>query len=78
MAEDLHDELLSHDLQLTQTDMPLVTPGDPERSWLYRSIAECAPGETDEPHMPLNSVELLDARQVALVRDWIAAGAKND
>lgn len=78
MAEDLHGELLGHDLQLTETDMPLVTPGDPERSWLYRSIAECAPGETDEPHMPLNAVELLDSRQVALVRDWIAAGANND
>lgn len=75
-AEDLHAELLGHQMQLTETDLNLVEPGDPEASWLYRAIAKCDPaGDGTEPHMPLNAPELVDPRMVAMVREWIAAGA---
>jgi hypothetical protein len=78
LAPDLHAVLLNHSVQTATTAMPLVTPGEPENSWLYQVISQCEP--TDDAgnvklHMPLNDPTLSDPRLVALVRDWIAAGA---
>ena len=78
-AEDLHGELLSHELQVTNTSMKLVEPGDPDNSYLYQVLTRCDPaGDGSEPHMPLNSPELVHPKMAAMVRGWIANGAKND
>ena len=54
----------------------LVEPGDPDSSWLYQIMANCAPdGGGSGTHMPLNAPVLLDDTHVALVREWIADGA---
>ena len=76
-AADLHTELLEHE-PVTSGGMPLVTPGDPENSWLYRVLSECAPTRADgsiASHMPLNAPVLLDPVVVASVRRWIENGA---
>lgn len=79
-AADLHTELLDHTV-LANTDLPLVTPGDPERSWLYQVVARCQPKDADGKvvsHMPLNSPQLSDPGLVAVLREWILAGALDD
>lgn len=76
---DLHGDLLSHTV-VANTDLPLIDPGNPEGSWLYRKLAECQPTDVDgDPvsHMPLNAPFLVDPRLAAMVREWIAAGAPN-
>ncbi|MEX1362717.1 MAG: hypothetical protein AB1Z98_06295 [Nannocystaceae bacterium] len=76
-ADDLHTELLDHVVQ-GNTTLPLIAPGDPEGSWLYRLVAECNPTDADGnavAHMPLNSPQLSRPELVAVLRDWIAAGA---
>lgn len=79
-AEGLHARLLGH-IVAANTDMPLVAPGDPDGSWLYRRIADCEPTDRDGnalPHMPYNSPTLSRAELVAKVRAWIAAGAPDN
>lgn len=79
-AADLHAELMEHQVQ-ANTDLPLVAPGDPAGSWLYRLVAECEPTDRDGgvvAHMPLNSPLLSDPSLVALLREWIEAGAADD
>jgi hypothetical protein len=79
-AEDLHGELLEHEL-LVDPGMPLVKPGDPEGSWLYRILAVCEPTlahGTVVDHMPKGSPTLLDEGVIAKLRAWIEAGAPND
>ncbi len=75
-ADDLHGMLMHH--PVTGSELPLITPGDPERSWLYHLLSRCEP-ETAAgqvaPHMPLNAPFLLDPALVNKVRAWIAAGA---
>ncbi len=64
-----------------RTDLPLVAPGDPEGSWLYRLISRCEPLDyegTAYAHMPGNAPTLLEPVLVAKVRDWILAGAPDD
>ncbi len=78
---DPHSELLSKGATFAQTEMPLVMPGDPAKSWLYHLISRCEP--TDDAggvaaSMPRNSPNLLDPAVVAKVRAWIEAGAPND
>jgi hypothetical protein len=51
----------------------IVTPGDPDGSVLMKKLTGTAAG----PQMPLHRPRLSSA-QVQLLRDWIAAGAKND
>lgn len=78
-ADDLHAELLGHEM-FSDVSMPLVTPGDPEQSWLYQVISQCEP-ETNigvTSPMPRNSPTLLDPGKVARVRVWIADGAADD
>ena len=79
-AADLHAELLGHEL-LTDAGMPLVTPTDPEQSWLYRVMSSCEPQTatgTTTAFMPRNSPKLLAPGKVARLRAWLEAGAKDD
>lgn len=80
MAADLHTELMDHVVR-ANTDLPLVDPGNPEGSWLYRVVSECRPTDAAGnvvSHMPLNSPRLSDAGLVAALREWIEAGARDD
>ncbi|WP_198154612.1 hypothetical protein [Plesiocystis pacifica] len=73
----LHGRLLDHEV-LGDPGASLVEPGDPDNSWLYQRVAECEPqsGEgVSVTHMPLNAPILLSDPSVALLREWIAAGA---
>ncbi len=78
-ADDLHDELMNHEL-VTPTDDPLVDPGNPEESWLYRVTSRCEPEvETGTvSHMPRNSPTLMDPEMLAMIRAWIERGAADD
>lgn len=59
----------------------LVTPGDPEQSLLYRKVAAKIDG-TDPPcgeGMPSGpNKAALTPEEGARIRDWIAAGARDD
>jgi hypothetical protein len=77
---ELHARLLSHQ-PAAPTDQALIAPGQPEASWLYTLLAQCDPHtRTGDhyPHTPYNSPALLEPALVALVRDWIAAGAPDN
>lgn len=78
---DLHTALLEHTVTSSVTSLPLITPGDPEASWLYQLLSQCEP-EDDAgnvvAHMPRNSPRLLDGALVAKVRDWILQGAPDN
>ncbi|MCA9707059.1 MAG: hypothetical protein KDK70_14490 [Myxococcales bacterium] len=79
-ATDLHAELMQHVVK-ANTDLPLVAPGDPAGSWLYRLVSECEPTDRNGSpvaHMPLNSPALADPGLVATLREWIEAGAADD
>jgi hypothetical protein len=80
LAGDLHAELMGHAL-LADVDDPLVAPGDPDGSHLYQRLAKCEPvddGGNVLSHMPYNAPFLLTDAEVAMVREWIAAGAADD
>src|SRR5437763_16180798 len=49
-----------------------VVPGEPEKSPLYRAIT----WTDDALQMPPKENDRLSAEQIALIRCWIAAGAK--
>ena len=51
---------------------PYVTPGEPDRSFLYEVVSEDKPG-CNVRRMPIGAK--LSAEQLRLVRDWISAGA---
>lgn len=51
---------------------PLLVPGDPEGSYLYRKLVDRAPAAGAQ--MPLQA-SMLDDRARAMVRAWIQAGA---
>jgi mono/diheme cytochrome c family protein len=51
-----------------------IVPGQPEQSPLYRAVT----WEDDSLQMPPKENDRLSAEQVALIRRWIAAGAKWD
>ena len=53
---------------------PLVVAGDPEQSLLLQKLSSAPPCGGQ---MPLGGSPLTDDQQ-AMVRSWIAAGAKND
>lgn len=72
-ADDLHARLVAHDVA-GPTTLPLVEPGDPEGSWLYRIVSRCEPAAGTRP-MPVNAPVLLDDATVAILRAWIEAGA---
>lgn len=78
MAEDLHGALLNHEVR-ADAGMPLVSPGSPEQSWLYRIMAECEPtlqSGAIVPHMPRNAPTLMEPGLIAELRAWIENGAK--
>jgi hypothetical protein len=66
-----------------QIDLPMITPGDPERSYLWHKIngtmgtlAACrAAGADCGSRMPMVGGGELTAAQLDLFRRWIAAGA---
>jgi hypothetical protein len=76
----LRDALLGHQVAAAGAP-PLVVPGDPDGSWMYRILSRCAPtdgaGDVVRP-MPYNAPVLLPDAHVAALRAWIAAGAKDD
>ena len=78
-ADDLHAELTNHQV-LTPTDMPLVDPGNPQGSWLYEVTSKCEPTSDvgTVSHMPRNSPTLLEPEMLAMIREWIARGAKDN
>lgn len=61
----------------TAVDMPRVTAGDPENSYLYRLLSSCDPAVdgVEARHMPAGAPTLLDPELVRLVRAWIESGA---
>jgi hypothetical protein len=80
-SDEVLDNLLGHQVVYGQTDMALVEPGDPDRSWLMNILSRCEP--TDDVgnvvnHMPRNSPTLLPPEVVAKVRDWILSGAQDN
>ena len=76
-APDLLTELLGHEV-IGNAGASLVEPGDLDNSWLYQILASCEPDGGSGQHMPLNAPVLLDDSSIALVREWILAGAPND
>lgn len=81
LETDPYDALLSGVAVGSTTGLPLVVPGDPSGSWLYRLISQCEPvNEVGNAvtSMPRNSPTLLDPPVVAKVRAWIEAGALDD
>ncbi|MBV1862287.1 MAG: hypothetical protein KUG77_27960 [Nannocystaceae bacterium] len=71
-ATDLHAALVGP-MAVGDASIPLVDPGNPEGSFLYQKMAQCSPSAGNS--MPLNAPILLSNETVALVREWIAAGA---
>jgi hypothetical protein len=79
-AAGLGDRLRNHNV-VADTAKPLVTPGDPEASWLYTLVSRCEPQNDSGVvvrHMPFNAPTLLPDPLVAKLRAWIAAGALDD
>jgi hypothetical protein len=72
----LREALLTHEVRAA-TDLPLVSPGDPDGSWLYRVLSRCDPG-AGAAHMPRNAPVLLSDETIALVAAWIQAGAEGE
>jgi len=62
----------------TQSALPRVKPGDPDGSYLYRKLAgtHLEAGGSGE-RMPFQRDQLAPD-DLALIRDWIAAGAPNN
>ncbi len=80
-SDQVHSNLLNHDIAFAQTDKALVQPGNPDESWLMDMISLCEPIDDAEnvlAHMPRNSPTLLPPGLVAKVRDWILAGAADN
>jgi hypothetical protein len=66
-----HASLVNQPSEL-RDDMPRVTPGDPERSFLFEKIVEQVPSEG--ARMPMGGSPLL-AEDIALIESWIEQGA---
>ncbi len=60
---------------LQDTDANLITPGDPEASYLFVKLQPDPPFGTA---MPKGDAAGLDAERLEMVRSWILAGAKDD
>ena len=62
----------------TQSALPRVKPGDPEGSYLYRKLTgtHLEAGGSGE-HMPFQR-DRLEPADLAVFRDWIAQGARNN
>jgi hypothetical protein len=62
----------------TESTMPRVKPGDPDGSYLYRKLTgtHLEAGGSGEP-MPFQRA-LLEPADLAVFREWIAQGARNN
>ena len=81
LVGDVRANLVDQPVLTAQTNLPRVKPGDPEGSWLYHVLSQCAPTDgrgTMVAHMPRNAPTLLDPPLVAKVRDWIINGAQDN
>jgi hypothetical protein len=56
----------------------LVAPSDPEHSYLYLKLATTPCAGSQMPLDDIGNSEPLAPCAIALVHDWIAAGAQND
>jgi hypothetical protein len=54
--------------------LPLVTPGDPARSYLWRKLEHTAAEGEGMPRTPFGARKL-PARELELIRRWVATGA---
>ena len=59
----------------TQVQLNLVTPGDSENSYLIHKL-DGRPGIVGA-QMPI-AILLLDAEEIAVIRQWVDAGARNN
>lgn len=68
----VEQRLLNHEL-MTVTDLPMVTPGSPEESWLWQVTSNCEPmaGDMLMSSMPRNAPELAPAPALEMLRLWI-------
>jgi len=71
----LHEQLVGRESAVAPGVL-LVDPGNPEGSLLYEKMAQCSPSVGAA--MPVNAPILLSDETVAVVREWIAAGAPAD
>jgi hypothetical protein len=73
----VRDRLLGHSL-MTDAELPLVTPGEPEQSWLWQVSSECEPmaGDMLMTSMPRNAPTLAPNNVLEMLRQWIANGAE--
>lgn len=64
------------DVKSTQSDLPRITPGKPEDSYLYRKLTgtHAEVGGSGE-RMPFGEATL-SAEEIDRIRRWIEAGAK--
>lgn len=72
-------EALAYNNLLTRrgrTGIALVTPGEPENSYLIHKLAGRA--DISGVRMPQNGPPYLTAGQIAIIKHWIQLGAKND
>lgn len=60
------------DLILAGGESVVVVPGNPELSLLYRHVAGW-----EEPRMPFDGPPWLSEEEIALIREWIAQGARD-
>ena len=81
LVTDPYAALIDRPVRSAITTMPLVMPGDADRSWLYKLLSECEPTDDEGrivASMPRNYSTLLDPAVVGKVRRWIERGAPND
>ena len=63
------------------TDMPRVTPGDPQQSYLMHKLVRCSPQDADWGHFqstmppPIGKTELMTDEEISLLWSWIVQGA---
>lgn len=81
LSGDVYENLFAHEVTTPHVSLPLIAPGDPEGSWLYRLLSQCEPQDDRGnvvAHMPRNSPQLLAPELVTKVRDWILEGAPDN
>jgi mono/diheme cytochrome c family protein len=60
----------------TESELPLVAPGKPEDSYLFEKLAGTQAKTGSGVQMPVG--DPLTPEKIAIIRQWIAAGAANN